>query len=79
MRSSYQTLAAGRVTFNVNNLGMDDHNLSLRGGGKEYGGTDLHSGDTDSLTFTLAAGTYTLYCNIPTHEQLGMSTQITVR
>jgi hypothetical protein len=79
VRSSYQTLAAGRVTFNVTDLGEDDHNLSVRGGGKEYGGIDLHPGDADSLVLTLPAGTYTLYCNIPTHEELGMRTDITVR
>ena len=49
VRSSYQTLAAGEIDFNVTDLGEDDHNLSIRGGGKEYGGIDLHSGDADVL------------------------------
>jgi Copper binding proteins, plastocyanin/azurin family len=79
VRSSYQTLAAGKVTFNVTDLGEDAHNLSVRGGGKEYGGIDLESGTSDTLTLTLAPGSYTLYCNIPTHEALGMSAIITVR
>src|SRR5689334_11193720 len=34
--TAYPSLAAGRVTFNANNKGEDDHNLSVRGGGKEY-------------------------------------------
>jgi hypothetical protein len=79
VRSSYRTLAAGPIEFNVTDLGEDDHNLSVRGGGTEYGGIDLHPDEVDTLTLTLAPGTYTLYCNLPTHEDLGMSTVITVR
>ena len=37
MRPSYRILAAGPIEFNVNNRGEDDHNLAVRGGGREYG------------------------------------------
>ena len=44
VRSSYRTLAAGPIEFNVNNRGEDDHNLAVRGGGREYGKLDVAAG-----------------------------------
>jgi hypothetical protein len=79
VRSSYPVLAAGRVTFNAKNLGEDDHNLSVRGGGREYGGGDLAPGDTAALSLELPPGTYTLYCPLPDHEAAGMRTEIRIR
>ena len=79
VRSSYRTLAAGSIDFNAANLGEDDHNLSVRGGGKEYGRIDLAPGDADTLRITLTPGTYTLYCSLVGHEEQGMHTDISVR
>jgi hypothetical protein len=79
VRSSYHTLAAGRVVFNAANLGEDDHNLSVRGGGNEYGKVDVAPGDTASLVLQLTPGTYTLYCSLLGHEDQGMHTDISVR
>jgi plastocyanin len=79
VRSSYRTLAAGTIDFNATNLGEDDHNLSVRGGGNEYGRLDLAPGDADTLKLTLAPGTYTLYCSLTGHEEQGMRTDISVR
>jgi hypothetical protein len=79
VRSSYRALAAGRIEFNVNNLGEDDHDFSVRGGGREYGTIDLAPGETDSLTLDLWLGSYTLYCSLPDHEAAGMSVNISVR
>ncbi|HET6551288.1 MAG TPA: hypothetical protein VFG79_22670 [Solirubrobacter sp.] len=79
VRSSYPVLAAGRVTFNAKNLGEDDHNLSVRGGGRDYGGVDLAPGDTAALSLELPPGTYTLYCPLPDHEAAGMRTEIRIR
>ncbi len=79
VRPSYRILAAGKIDFNVNNLGEDDHNLSVRGGGHEYGRLDLAPGDSDTLTVTLAAGPYTLYCSLEGHEEAGMRADISVR
>jgi hypothetical protein len=79
VRSSYRTLAAGRIDFNAANLGEDDHNLSVRGGGKEYGKLDLAPGDSGTLTLELGLGTYTLYCSLPDHEAAGMHTEISVK
>jgi plastocyanin len=79
VRSSYGTLAAGRVVFNANNLGEDDHNLSVRSGSHEYGRYELAPGDSGSLVLQLAPGTYTLYCSLTGHEDQGMRTDISVR
>jgi hypothetical protein len=79
VRPSYRILAAGQIDFNVNNLGEDDHNFSVRGGGREYGRIDLHPGDTDTLTVDLAPGPYTLYCSLTGHEAAGMRADISVR
>ena len=39
---------------------------------------DLDPGEQDTLTVDLAAGSYVLICNIPTHYQGGMTTAFTV-
>jgi plastocyanin len=79
VRPSYRTLAAGPIDFNANNKGEDDHNLAVRGGGREYGKLDVPPGESDVLTLTLGAGSYTLYCSLPDHEAAGMSANINVR
>jgi hypothetical protein len=79
IRSSYGTLAAGRVVFNASNLGEDDHNLAVRGSGREYGVLDVGPGGTGRLEVQLAAGTYTLYCSLLGHEEAGMRLDITVK
>jgi hypothetical protein len=80
IHSSYRTLAAGRVVFNASNNGDDDHNLSVRGGGHEYGGVDVAPREQDvALVLQLAPGDYTLYCDLLGHEDQGMRTEITIR
>ena len=79
VRPSYRILAAGKIDFNANNRGEDDHNLTVREGSRDLGKIDLAPGDTATLTVTLAAGSYTLYCSLPLHEEAGMSAVISVR
>jgi plastocyanin len=79
VRSSYHTLRAGTIDFNAANLGEDDHNLSIRGGGKEWGRLELAPGGADTLRVALTPGTYTLYCSLVGHEEQGMRTDVTVR
>ena len=79
VRPAYATLAGGRVVFNVANLGEDDHNLSVRGDGIEYGRVDGAPGNTGSLVLQLRPGTYTLYCSLQGHEEQGMSADVSVR
>lgn len=79
VRPSYRTLAAGRIDFNVNNRGEDDHDLTVRDASRNLGQLPLAPGETDTLTLTLAAGSYTLFCSLPGHEAAGMAAAISVR
>ena len=79
VRPSYRILAAGTIDFNVNNRGEDDHNLTVRNASGDLGKIDLAPGETGTLALALAAGSYTLYCSLPQHEDAGMSAVISVR
>jgi plastocyanin len=79
VRPSYRTLAAGSIDFNANNLGEDDHDLSVRRGTNVLGKLPLAPGESATLTVTLAAGSYVLFCSLPDHEEAGMRANITVR
>jgi uncharacterized cupredoxin-like copper-binding protein len=74
--SSYIVMKAGSLEFNVDNVGEDDHNLSIKDRDDTLAVPPAGSGQ---LTVTLAPGTYTLYCSLPGHEDLGMSTTLTVK
>jgi plastocyanin len=76
---AYRTLKAGPIELNATNLGMDDHDFSVRRGATQLGTVFLSPGASETLRLTLDAGTYRLYCSLPTHEALGMKTDLTVR
>jgi uncharacterized cupredoxin-like copper-binding protein len=74
------TLTPGKVTFDVTNAGKIPHDLAIEGG-KIAGPTKtptIAPGKTATLTVSLAAGSYTLYCTITGHRQLGMVAKLTV-
>ncbi len=61
----------GEVTFQVRNDGAVEHNFfieNVRRGGVEA----IQPGQTRSLTVTVAAGEYTVICNLPGHREAGM-------
>ncbi len=64
----------GSVTFVVKNVGKVAHNLTIQGGKAT---PNINSGGTAKLTVTLKKGSYTLYCSVPGHRQLGMVTKLT--
>ncbi len=64
----------GVVTFVVKNAGHVAHNLTIQGGKHT---TNIAPGKTVKLTVTLKKGSYTLYCSVPGHRQLGMVTKLT--
>jgi Copper binding proteins, plastocyanin/azurin family len=77
---SYLELRAGEVEFNAANLGEDDHDFSVRDAAAARLATvDLGPGQSDTVRLALAAGVYTLYCSLPTHEEMGMRADVTVR
>ena len=76
VQSAYLTMQAGPLEFNVVNVGMDDHNLSIKGrADTEF----VPAGGEGRLDVTLPAGTYRLYCSLPGHEAAGMWTTVVVR
>jgi plastocyanin len=74
-------VSAGEVIVELNNQGEDPHNLVL-----EHEGTadpDLEIPSTPSVTqasaeFTLAPGSYRLYCSLYKHEAKGMEATLVV-
>jgi plastocyanin len=71
------SVPAGAVTFNITNQGPSPHNISIKEMNKASDTID--AGKTGQFTINLPAGTYTVICNIPGHEQLGMHTTLTVK
>jgi plastocyanin len=73
-------LAPGKITFDVTNAGKIPHDLVVSGPGVT--GTAktplVNAGKTATLTVTLAAGSYTLYCSVPGHRAAGMVAKLTV-
>jgi len=78
---SHSSVAAGEVIVELNNQGGDPHNLNLRREGEV--GPPLEVAEAGPLEhrtgrFTLAAGTYKLWCSLPEHEEKGMHTTLVV-
>ena len=79
VRPSYRILAAGRIDFVATNVGEDDHDLSVRRNTTVLGRLPLAPGESETLSLDLAAGSYTLFCSLPDHEEAGMRANISVR
>lgn len=73
------TLAPGTYTFEIANDGGTTHNLNISGPGIDGAATSsISSGGSDTLTVTLEAGDYILWCSIGSHRANGMEISITV-
>jgi hypothetical protein len=73
------TLPPGRVAFNIENGGKEEHAFVIRGNGIEQKSDPLTRGNTTSLEVELQPGTYTIWCPVKDHAQKGMKTTVTVR
>jgi uncharacterized cupredoxin-like copper-binding protein len=71
------TLKAGKVTFDVKNIGKIQHDLAVEDG-QEKKTPLIDSGKSAKLSVDLKPGKYKLYCTVPGHEQLGMKQEVTV-
>jgi uncharacterized cupredoxin-like copper-binding protein len=74
-----QSLPAGRLAFNVENGGKEDHAFEIEGNGVHQQTTVLKRGDTTALEVNLAPGTYTVYCPVDGHKDKGMKTTLVVK
>jgi uncharacterized cupredoxin-like copper-binding protein len=78
--SSATKLTAGPTTFVVRNVGTVQHDLAIQGPNLKTRKTKLISpGGKATLTVTLAKGTYTVWCTVPGHRELGMQGTLRVR
>jgi plastocyanin len=76
---STTSIAPGQYTFQLMNGGTTTHGLEIDGPGVQDQKADLTTpGGSSSITVTLEAGKYELYCPVPGHRELGMESDITV-
>ena len=79
---SRPSVASGELILEFDNQGEDSHNLSIA----PEGSADpplVHYAETPSLErasqrFSLAPGTYRLWCDLPEHDSRGMHSTLTV-
>ena len=72
--------APARVTFKLVNQGSLPHDLTVRQGKAERGGTQVAAGGkTAEATVLLKPGDYEIFCSIGDHEQLGMKGKLHVQ
>ena len=72
------TFTAGTYTFNISNTGQFKHNLIVEGNGTKVQSDTFNGGASGTLSVPLTAGTYEVYCGVPTHKGKGMDLTITV-
>jgi plastocyanin len=61
------------VRLRLKNDGSLPHDLHVREGDRELGGTDaIGEGETTGTTLSIPAGEYEFYCSIGDHAELGM-------
>ncbi len=79
--STAAVAAPGKVTIDVKNAGKIQHDLAVQGPGVSAAAKTalINPGASATLTVTLAAGKYTLYCTVPGHRAAGMVTTLTVK
>ena len=65
--------------FRLKNGGTLPHDLRVRSGPDELGGTDpIRGGDSASARVPLGPGKYEIFCSIGDHEKLGMKGELKV-
>ena len=71
---------AATLAVRLHNSGSLAHDLRVKRGGQELGGTSIIlNGKDSSASVRLTPGTYTFFCSVGDHEQLGMKGTLTVR
>jgi|AmaraimetFIIA100_FD_contig_71_2317566_length_2439_multi_6_in_0_out_0_2 uncharacterized cupredoxin-like copper-binding protein len=75
------TIPTGDIAFAVTNQGEIEHNLAVEdpGGKRVVQIAIIEPGETKSITASLPAGTYVIYCTLPGHREAGMAATLRVR
>jgi plastocyanin len=78
---SRQTIKAGEAIVELVNQGQDAHDLRMRrtGGTRTYVWPTVQPGKYADREYRLVPGTYTLWCSIADHRELGMMATLVVR
>ena len=72
-------VGTGEVAFVVQNQGAIEHNLAIVRGGKAVPLiSSIAPGQTATVTVSLPAGDYTIYCSLPGHRDAGMAARLRV-
>lgn len=72
------TAKAGTVNVALVNEGKENHNLLVEGVDKGKFKLSVTPGETKTGAVTLAARTYTIYCDIAGHRSAGMEAKLVV-
>jgi len=77
---SRTTVPAGKVIFDFVNHGQDEHNLNVLPSEGPLAGAfaNAPAQAASEQRMILRAGTYTLFCSLPEHEQKGMKATLVV-
>ncbi|MEK7401923.1 MAG: cupredoxin domain-containing protein [Gemmatimonadota bacterium] len=77
---SRDTVRAGPVTFRVTNDGAVNHAFHVRGAGVDKGTRDVPGRQSATLTVTVKAGTYEVFCPMSdeSHKIAGMARTLVV-
>jgi plastocyanin len=79
LQLSRGTVAAGSTIVEQYNAGSDPHNLILeRQGAVAFSFPTLGPGENQRQTVNLAHGSWTLYCSLLNHKDLGMQATLSV-
>ncbi|WP_304454972.1 cupredoxin domain-containing protein [Nocardiopsis sp. YSL2] len=73
-----ETLPAGTVEITFDNAGEAPHDLVVEELGDETVIPVTDGGGSATGTVTLEPGTYTFYCSVGTHREMGMEQTVTV-
>ena len=74
------TVSAGPVTFRIKNSGTMTHAIFVMNDTFEKGSAEIPAGQEATLTVTLKAGTYDVYCPVSdeSHKKAGMTRKLVV-
>jgi plastocyanin len=71
---------AGRLTIRLRNDGSLAHDIRVRRGDRDVGGTpSFPAGETRTAALELGRGSYTFLCTVGDHAELGMRGTLTVK
>ena len=74
-----QTIPPGPAVITVENRGKEVHNLFIEGEGiSRAAGDTIAEGSSSTVDVTFKQGTYTFYCPVLNHRELGEETKVEI-